>query len=58
VPNLIDQYLLFQLTQTAINDYNRGRMYLADFASRGKVPVSESIAEAVEIVLQKCQWNK
>ncbi|XP_025414537.1 uncharacterized protein LOC112686475 [Sipha flava] len=42
-----------KLTQTAINDYNRGRMYLADFASRGKVPVSESIAEAVEIVLQK-----
>jgi len=41
------------LTQTAINDYNRGRIYLADLASRERVPVFESIKEAVEIAVQK-----
>ncbi|CAI6342780.1 unnamed protein product [Macrosiphum euphorbiae] len=42
-----------KLTQTAINDYNRGRLYLADLASRERVPVFESIKEAVEIAMQK-----
>lgn len=42
-----------KLTQTAINDYNRGRMYLADLASRERVPIFESIAEAVKIAIQK-----
>ncbi|KAL5243346.1 hypothetical protein ACI65C_010756 [Semiaphis heraclei] len=42
-----------KLTQTAINDYNRGRVYLADLASRERVPVFESIKEAVEIAVQK-----
>ncbi|XP_025202109.1 uncharacterized protein LOC112599412 isoform X2 [Melanaphis sacchari] len=42
-----------KLTQTAINDYNRGRTYLADLASREQVPVFESIKDAVEITLQK-----
>ncbi|XP_016656061.1 uncharacterized protein LOC100161026 isoform X3 [Acyrthosiphon pisum] len=42
-----------KLTQTAINDYNRGRIYLADLASRERVPVFESIKEAVEIAVQK-----
>ncbi|XP_026821077.1 uncharacterized protein LOC113559444 isoform X3 [Rhopalosiphum maidis] len=42
-----------KLTQTAINDYNRGRIYLADLASRERVPVFESINEAVEIAVQR-----
>ncbi|XP_022176684.1 uncharacterized protein LOC111038066 isoform X2 [Myzus persicae] len=42
-----------KLTQTAINDYNRGRIYLADLAARERVPVFESIKEAVEIAVQK-----
>ncbi|XP_050521786.1 uncharacterized protein LOC126894657 isoform X2 [Daktulosphaira vitifoliae] len=42
-----------KLTQTAINDYNRGRLYLADLASREQVPVFESIEEAVEIAIHK-----
>ncbi|XP_027840527.2 uncharacterized protein LOC114122149 isoform X4 [Aphis gossypii] len=42
-----------KLTQTAINDYNRGRIYLADLAARARVPVFESIKEAVEITVQK-----
>lgn len=37
----------------AINDYNRGRMYLADLAARERVPVFESITEAVELAIQK-----
>ncbi|XP_050423544.1 uncharacterized protein LOC126835199 isoform X2 [Adelges cooleyi] len=42
-----------KLTQIAVNDYNRGRMYLTDLASRERVPVLESIIEAVEIAIQK-----
>lgn len=42
-----------KLTQTAINDYNRGRIYLADLAARERVPVFESIKDAVEITVQK-----
>lgn len=42
-----------ELTKTAINDFNRGRMYLADLATRQQVPVCEFIKEAVEIAIQK-----
>ncbi|XP_025415759.1 uncharacterized protein LOC112687330 isoform X2 [Sipha flava] len=42
-----------KLTQTAINDYNRGRMYLADLASRERVPVFETTIDAVEAAIKK-----
>lgn len=51
--SILIKILNFQLTQTAINDYNRGRMYLADLAIREQVSVFESITEAVELAIQK-----
>ncbi|VVC26527.1 Hypothetical protein CINCED_3A006425 [Cinara cedri] len=42
-----------KLTQTAVKDYNRGRIYLADLAARERVPVYESIKEAVETAIKK-----
>ena len=44
---------MFQLTDLAIKDYNRGRTYLMDLANRERVPVFEDIEEAVLCVVQK-----
>lgn len=43
------------LSETAIADYNRGRVYLRDYAGRSKVPVFETIGEAVDCCSQLCQ---
>ncbi|XP_037078950.1 uncharacterized protein LOC119099953 [Pollicipes pollicipes] len=42
-----------KLTPTAIKDYNRGRSYLSDLATRRGVPVFEAVAEAVQCVVQR-----
>ena len=44
---------LFQLTQNAVNDYNRSRSYLADLANRDGVPVLEDIEEAVNCTVRR-----
>ncbi|XP_076454700.1 uncharacterized protein LOC143289567 [Babylonia areolata] len=41
-----------QLTDTALKDYNRGRAYLSDMASREGVPQFEDVAEAVECAIK------
>lgn len=43
-----------QLSQQAVKDYNRGRLYLADLARRENVPIYESISDAVEAAINKC----
>lgn len=43
----------FQLTQTAIKDYNRGRAYLIDLAERQQVPVFRDTRQAVDCALEK-----
>ncbi|XP_066901935.1 uncharacterized protein raw isoform X2 [Halyomorpha halys] len=42
------------LSKVAVNDYNRGRVYLRDLASRSGVPVYENIADAVQAAIAKC----
>ncbi|KMQ93463.1 protein i m not dead yet-like isoform x9 protein [Lasius niger] len=37
-----------QLTEQARKDYNRGRMYLSDYATREGVPVFQNIADALQ----------
>ncbi|OAD57869.1 hypothetical protein WN48_01407 [Eufriesea mexicana] len=37
-----------KLTEQAIKDYNRGRMYLSDYATREGVPVFQNIADALQ----------
>ncbi|XP_064458618.1 uncharacterized protein LOC135368971 isoform X2 [Ornithodoros turicata] len=44
-----------QLTELAIKDYNRGRMYLSDLATRSGVPVYDDISEAVAAAAEKCK---
>ena len=41
-----------QLSPTAIKDYNRGRSYLSDLASRKGVPVFDTVSEAVHKAAQ------
>ncbi|XP_065199843.1 uncharacterized protein raw isoform X2 [Planococcus citri] len=43
-----------KLSQQAVKDYNRGRLYLADLARRENVPIYESISDAVEAAITKC----
>ena len=38
---------MFQVGECAIQDYNRGRDYLCDLASREGVPIFDDITEAV-----------
>jgi len=44
-----------KLTPTAIKDYNRGRSYLSDLATRQGVPVFDSVTEAVQCVSQRAR---
>lgn len=44
------------LTKTAIADYNRGRVYLCDYATKSQVPVFNTIQEAVDCCSRKCQY--
>ncbi|KAK6636605.1 hypothetical protein RUM43_010267 [Polyplax serrata] len=46
------------LSDRAIKDYNRGRMYLTDIAKRSGVSVFDEIPEAVESVVKKCAANR
>lgn len=41
----------FQLTEQSIKDYNRGRDYLCDLASREGVPLFEDITEAMNCII-------
>ena len=47
VSNNDNVYLSFQLTKSAQNDYQRGRTYLMDLASRQGVQLFDDITEAV-----------
>nr|XP_012135837.1 PREDICTED: uncharacterized protein LOC100882614 isoform X2 [Megachile rotundata] len=44
-----------KLTEQATKDYNRGRMYLSDYATREGVPVFQNIAEALQHAIQLVQ---
>lgn len=46
------------LTENAIADYNRGRVYLCDYAVKSKVPVFKTISEAVDCCIQKCAHGR
>uniref|UniRef100_A0A1B6BZG1 EF-hand domain-containing protein n=2 Tax=Clastoptera arizonana TaxID=38151 RepID=A0A1B6BZG1_9HEMI len=43
-----------KLSQDAVNDYNRGRVYLMDLARRDRIPVFQTIQEAIDCVIEKC----
>jgi len=47
------QLCCLQLSQNAVADYNRARLYLADLANRDGVPVLSNISEAVNCVIQR-----
>ncbi|KZC14606.1 hypothetical protein WN55_07250 [Dufourea novaeangliae] len=44
-----------KLTEQATKDYNRGRMYLSDYARREGVPVFQNIVEALQHAIQLVQ---
>ncbi|CAL7942749.1 unnamed protein product [Xylocopa violacea] len=44
-----------KLTEQATKDYNRGRMYLSDYAMREGVPVFQNIADALQHAIQLVQ---
>lgn len=46
------------LTKSAIADYNRGRVYLCDYAIKSRVPVFSSIGEAIDCCSRKCGSHK
>lgn len=52
---LINVSVKFQLTEQAIKDYNRGRMYLKDLARREGVPVYDNLEDAIKKVIQKLE---
>lgn len=45
------------LTKSAIADYNRGRVYLCDYAIKSQVPVFSTIGEAIECCSRKCGYS-
>ncbi|XP_035216798.1 uncharacterized protein LOC118190228 isoform X2 [Stegodyphus dumicola] len=46
-----------KLSTQAVKDYNRGRVYLSDLATRAGVPVFEEIDEAVNCAVNMCLQN-
>ncbi|KAF7494382.1 hypothetical protein SSS_04341 [Sarcoptes scabiei] len=44
-----------KLSSTAIKDYNRGRSYLSDMATKSHVPVFEDLDEAVKCCIEFCK---
>ncbi|KAG8184235.1 hypothetical protein JTE90_013211 [Oedothorax gibbosus] len=46
-----------KLSCQAVKDYNRGRVYLSDLATRAGVPVFDQIDEAVECATKMCLQN-
>ena len=49
--------LYFQLSPTAMKDYNRARSYLADLANRDGVPIFENIEEAICCCISKLRGD-
>ncbi|KAH9419367.1 hypothetical protein DERP_005878 [Dermatophagoides pteronyssinus] len=47
--------LASKLSPMAIKDYNRGRSYLSDMATKSHVPVFDDIDEAIECCIERCQ---
>lgn len=47
----------FQLTPTAVKDYNRGRSYLIDLARRQEVPVFSDFKQAAECAIEKVKQS-
>lgn len=45
------------LTKSAIADYNRGRVYLCDYAIKSRVPVFSTIGEAIDCCSRKCGYT-
>lgn len=45
------------LTKKAVADYNRGRVYLGDYAVESQVPVFGTIRDAVDCCSEKCGYN-
>uniref|UniRef100_A0A0B7AZV8 Uncharacterized protein n=1 Tax=Arion vulgaris TaxID=1028688 RepID=A0A0B7AZV8_9EUPU len=41
-----------QMTERAVSDYNRGRVYLSDMASREGIPVFENVEESLQSVVK------
>lgn len=48
----------FQMTESAVKDYNRGRHYLSDLAKRQDVPVFSDLKEAVKCAIEKVKLFK
>ena len=48
-------FALFQPSESAVDDYNRARAYLADIANRDGIPVLSDITEALACVLKQLQ---
>lgn len=46
-----------KLSVQAVKDYNRGRVYLSDLATRAGVPVFDKIDEAVDCAVNMCLQN-
>jgi len=44
-----------QTSQSAADDYNRARAYLADIANRDGIPVLSDITEALDCILKQLQ---
>ncbi|KAL0276298.1 UNVERIFIED_CONTAM: hypothetical protein PYX00_003897 [Menopon gallinae] len=44
-----------KLSESAVKDYNRGRIYLTDIAKRNGTKVFSDISEAVQCVIKECE---
>lgn len=51
-------HFIFQLTSSAIKDYNRGRTYLVDLAKRQGTPVFREIKDALNCAIDKVKLFK
>ncbi|XP_030853877.1 uncharacterized protein LOC115929299 [Strongylocentrotus purpuratus] len=47
-----------ELTPRAVKDYNRGRQYLADVASRERVPIFEDVTEATHALVERIKRDQ
>ncbi|XP_062545068.1 uncharacterized protein LOC134211811 isoform X2 [Armigeres subalbatus] len=48
----------FQLSSSAIKDYNRGRTYLIDLAKRQNIPVYSSVEDALKSAVEKLNYTR
>lgn len=51
-------FSLFQLSSSAIKDYNRGRAYLIDLAKRQNIPVYSNIEDALKSAVEKLNYTR